>query len=315
MISFASRIGSATFALFLSLAASAQEVRTTHAESKIYDEGGLRTALDTDISTTLPSVSSGTSLSAIPPNNLGGTSGSSSSTTGRLTAFATSSVTSITPFAGIDAQSLGWARWTDDVIIGAAGLAGETGFLHSTLAFTGSKSWTFDPGNDYYFRESTYSIDIRVAGTGMAGCALSLCNGANYRERDFNFYPPGSSVAGSLDVLIPFTFGSSLHLDYWLESSVRAAAGLRTVGGAPVSTEARADYSLSWAGISSIRDVAGNLVASYTVTSGSGFDYEHAYGFVPTAPIPEPETYALMLAGLGLLALASRRRKSETPAA
>lgn len=33
---------------------------------------------------------------------------------------------------------------------------------------------------------------------------------------------------------------------------------------------------------------------------------------LPTAPVPEPETYAMMLAGLGLLGVAARRRKVST---
>ena len=32
------------------------------------------------------------------------------------------------------------------------------------------------------------------------------------------------------------------------------------------------------------------------------------------APVPEPETYAMMLGGLGLLAVAARRRSKETQA-
>jgi hypothetical protein len=31
--------------------------------------------------------------------------------------------------------------------------------------------------------------------------------------------------------------------------------------------------------------------------------------FTPTTPVPEPETYALMLAGLGLLGFVSKRGK------
>lgn len=37
--------------------------------------------------------------------------------------------------------------------------------------------------------------------------------------------------------------------------------------------------------------------------------------YVPTTPIPEPETYALMLAGLGLLGFHARRRKQKEAAA
>jgi hypothetical protein len=60
-----------------------------------------------------------------------------------------------------------------------------------------------------------------------------------------------------------------------------------------------------------------NSVA-WTVTGlGNGLNYE--YGFTDTyaylklnsaniAPVPEPETYAMLLAGLGLLAFARRRR-------
>lgn len=40
-----------------------------------------------------------------------------------------------------------------------------------------------------------------------------------------------------------------------------------------------------------------------------------AISLTPTTPIPEPETYALMLAGLGVLGFAARRRKQKEIAA
>jgi hypothetical protein len=51
----------------------------------------------------------------------------------------------------------------------------------------------------------------------------------------------------------------------------------------------------------------------------STFDYgnsKNIYGLVEVsmAPVPEPETYAMMLAGLGLLGVMTRRRKQKAVA-
>lgn len=40
----------------------------------------------------------------------------------------------------------------------------------------------------------------------------------------------------------------------------------------------------------------------------------HAW-YVPTSPVPEPETYGMLLAGLGMLGFAARRRKQKEAAA
>jgi hypothetical protein len=49
------------------------------------------------------------------------------------------------------------------------------------------------------------------------------------------------------------------------------------------------------------------------VVMGRTFDYTHLVTDVVPVPVPEPGTYALMLAGLGLIGLAVRRRGTGTP--
>jgi probable HAF family extracellular repeat protein len=47
---------------------------------------------------------------------------------------------------------------------------------------------------------------------------------------------------------------------------------------------------------------------------GSHNGIDRAFLMTPTAPVPEPETYAMMLAGLGLLGFMKRRRKQQAAA-
>ena len=55
---------------------------------------------------------------------------------------------------------------------------------------------------------------------------------------------------------------------------------------------------------------AGETIRSLTFASPNQDAFEAA-NFSITAPVPEPETYALMLGGLGMLGLLARRRKSN----
>lgn len=62
-------------------------------------------------------------------------------------------------------------------------------------------------------------------------------------------------------------------------------------------------------------------ISNYNLAAGSywlevsgevvGSGMTKYYGSLALAPVPEPETYAMMLGGLGLLAVAARRRKQK----
>lgn len=108
---------------------------------------------------------------------------------------------------------------------------------------------------------------------------------------------------------ISFTFGEAFELT--IDSSVFAAVGYDNTSNGqsgPFSDSASADFLhtaiLSSVGVS---DSAGNALANFTITTGSG------RAFPVTAPIPEPESYAMMLAGLGLLGFFARRKKQQAP--
>lgn len=58
--------------------------------------------------------------------------------------------------------------------------------------------------------------------------------------------------------------------------------------------------------------VVGNWAASTTVETGAGFQAADVAGFV--SAVPEPETYAMLLAGLGLVGFMARRRRKASAA-
>ena len=75
-------------------------------------------------------------------------------------------------------------------------------------------------------------------------------------------------------------------------------------------TTGAGSQTLSWNGALT----AGTYVVSITGTTGlSGARYGASVSAIP-APVPEPETYAMMLGGLGLLAFTARRRKQKDQA-
>ena len=75
-----------------------------------------------------------------------------------------------------------------------------------------------------------------------------------------------------------------------------------------------------WSGTAYAPDPASSAWYLSTDTGGQSYNLQnvgfHAWAVRPgdvAAPIPEPETYAMLLAGLGLLGVVARRRKQQSP--
>lgn len=75
----------------------------------------------------------------------------------------------------------------------------------------------------------------------------------------------------------------------------------------PPKSESRSSFgdTYYWGGLEGVFDAQGNPVANVILTSDAGFDW------VTVGVVPEPESYAMMLVGLGLLGFEARRRKHK----
>jgi hypothetical protein len=133
---------------------------------------------------------------------------------------------------------------------------------------------TFEADNEgaSFADRFTFTID------GTTGMNLDAIISSISRSADVGLDITGLALYGAGDTLI--NSGTSLQsgvVDVWTISSDNLGAG---------------DYYLQ---------VSGNLVS---VTGGS------FGGAVMMAPVPEPETYGMMLGGLGALGFLARRRKA-----
>ena len=161
----------------------------------------------------------------------------------------------------------------------------------TTSGSSGDWYYDFSVNNDIGFNQKVYFFGVKTAATGIVGSPT----GWTYSPENnpWNNIPWGGAVDG--------------YNNPWLSDGSTISFG-ETVSGFQVhDTSTSALTSINWFAFA-----IGDNYPNANINPGWNPGFEGVAGL--TAPIPEPETYAMMLAGLGLLGVVGRRRKQSQPA-
>jgi PEP-CTERM motif len=193
-----------------------------------------------------------------------------------------------------------------------------TGFTESGyLAITGAQlgSTTFIPTG----LTSAYGLYIAFQGSGTNTFSSGGFTGGTFDTLSYTLYgyngpatftptsapaPLVTLASGSLDMADPSTFSSTVNGG--VVTSANASAYL-TFGIAAAAS----GFVVSPTSFYTLAQSAFNNTPSEITTTATGFVVTQGGGSVNfvTSPVPEPETYALLLAGLGAIAFMGLRRR------
>lgn len=208
----------------------------------------------------------------------------------------------------------------DSLTISSDSLAGQRGFMTMRM----SSNWLSVVGANGGGAESQGSTYISFAGSTVQylntiyqSCdgTPSNCQWQNSAEQVATIIDgpqyEHTSLASDTNFLIdeyirmPFFFGAASNLTMGIYAFA-TTTGTHDQQNALAITDGT--HSTYWGGILNVQDQFGNSVA-YNAVSESGTDYRQS--FIPTDAnaVPEPGTVSMLLAGIGLLALVSRRRR------
>ena len=197
----------------------------------------------------------------------------------------------------------------DNALVGLFGAPMITGNQVAWFP-SGSPGFSASAISDVKITNSTFVLQL-TAKPGYTLTGFSLLEGGDYK-----FYGSGSFVAAGGELrATPLTPGGPTLID---DIDITSGAFLPQATSFPFPTRkwlAAATLALP-AGTTQANATVENILFVYAadVTPGdyAFIEKKDVFLTVMTAPIPEPETYALMLAGLGVVGfVALRRRKAR----
>ncbi len=203
-------------------------------------------------------------------------------------------------------QSEARAMWGDSITITTPG--SSSGFFTARMAFENQLGFgaggfsfnTFDfqfiatqnVAGDRYF----YAYNLNTSFTSLLTSTLFINNNGASSTTVSNSLPDGPVV---VDFLIPFTSGQAFTISSSLTCGAR---------GNLTTAVCDAGNSAYWGGIRSVTNSNGAQLMDWSVSSGSGTNWQQS--FIPaTGAVPEPASWAMLIAGFGLVGATQRRRK------
>ena len=200
-------------------------------------------------------------------------------------------------------QGQGFALWADGFTISAFGYHGPvTGTFSGSVQVNGGLLALFGGRS---IADTQIFADLGLDPHTGFNSGIVRVHG---EARDLNGYQIGETRTGSENFTlsyanVPFTFDQNIDISLQLLVSA-------TVNGDIGRSEADYSHTMTWTGISEVRDALGNRLTDFSALSpASGFNFA-----APTAPtaVPEPGTCYLLLTGLFALGKLRRADKSAS---
>lgn len=175
----------------------------------------------------------------------------------------------------------------DNITITAPGIPnGTLGTLTYAVSLTGALSATPGLGT-----QAGWLLQTNLGGGAFDMTHSGRLNG----QTGFSGDPFGVFTATG-----HFQYGFAAPIDVELTGSAQTRLDLSFVSGTATFDLA---HSLYWAGLSDVRDNAGNLVTTFSISSDSGVDWTRSL-----VPVPEPSSQLLFCFGLAGLGICQSRR-------
>lgn len=190
------------------------------------------------------------------------------------------------------------------------GLFGSASLVGSTIFFTPT-TFKAESLNGAGFVTATQTVNFRVtAHTGLDFSSISVSEAGDYKLRGTNSFVNVGGQVRAFDVANPFV---------QLTNNITATAPLTINDGANHDWTATAALNLaSFATATTINVALEDLLEAYTEPTDIGpklaFIEKKFAGVainIVTTPVPEANTWAMMIAGLGLVGFQLRRRQNR----